>query len=64
MLVISDDEGARQLDYGLAMPAGVPGWLSPLVSVIPGQLFAYHLTRAKGLNTERPRSITKVTTTR
>jgi glucosamine--fructose-6-phosphate aminotransferase (isomerizing) len=45
------------------MPAGVPGWLSPLVSIIPGQLYARHLTSAKGLDTERPRSISKVTRT-
>jgi glutamine---fructose-6-phosphate transaminase (isomerizing) len=64
LLVISDDRAVRQLDEGLPLPAGVPGWLGPLVSVIPAQLYAYHLTRAKGLDTEQPRGISKVTTTR
>lgn len=64
LLVISDDEAALALNEGLPLPAGVPGWLSPLVSIIPGQLYAYHLTRAKDLDTEQPRSISKVTSTR
>jgi glucosamine--fructose-6-phosphate aminotransferase (isomerizing) len=63
LLLISDSVDARRLDQGLPMPAGVPGWLSPLVSIIPGQLYARHLTSAKGLDTERPRSISKVTRT-
>jgi glutamine---fructose-6-phosphate transaminase (isomerizing) len=63
LLVISDSGDARALDQGLPMPPGVPGWLSPLVSIIPGQLYALHLTRAKGLDTEQPRTISKVTRT-
>jgi glucosamine--fructose-6-phosphate aminotransferase (isomerizing) len=64
LLVISDSPEALGLDEGLPLPAEVAGWLSPLVSVIPAQLYAYHLARAKGLDTERPRTITKVTKTR
>ena len=64
LLVISDDQAALALGDGLPLPAGVPGWLGPIVSIVPGQLFAYHLTRAKGLDPERPRSISKVTSTR
>lgn len=64
VLVISDDEAARALDEGLPLPPRVPGWLAPIVSIVPGQLYAYHLTRARGLDTERPRSISKVTQTR
>lgn len=64
VLVVSDDPPARAIDRGLHMPADVAPWLSPLVSIIPGQLFAYHLTRAKGLDPEEPRTISKVTVTR
>lgn len=64
LLVISDDERARSLDRGLTLPAGVPGWLAPTVEIIPGQLYAYHLTRARGLDPDRPRTISKVTETR
>jgi glucosamine--fructose-6-phosphate aminotransferase (isomerizing) len=64
VLVISDSDAARQIDQGLSMPPGVPGWLSPLVDIIPGQLYAYHLTRSRGFDPDRPRIISKVTETR
>jgi glutamine---fructose-6-phosphate transaminase (isomerizing) len=35
--------------------------LSPLLSVVPGQLFAASLARAKGLDPDRPVGLTKVT---
>lgn len=63
LLVISDDAATRALDEGLALPNGVPEWLSPIVEIVPGQLYAYHLTRARGLDPERPRTISKVTET-
>jgi glucosamine--fructose-6-phosphate aminotransferase (isomerizing) len=65
LVVISNDKRARSLaQVPLAIPADVPEWLSPLVSILPAQLFAYHLTKAKGYDTERPRSIRKVTETK
>ena len=47
----------------LALPKNLPEWISPLVSIVPGQLFCLHLTRAMGHDTEAPRSISKVTQT-
>jgi glucosamine--fructose-6-phosphate aminotransferase (isomerizing) len=65
LVVISNDKRALSLaQVPLTIPADVPEWLSPLVSILPAQLFAYHLTLAKGYNTEQPRSIRKVTETR
>jgi glucosamine--fructose-6-phosphate aminotransferase (isomerizing) len=49
--------------WALPVPAGVPDWLRPLVTIPAGQLHAYHLTVAKGLDPERPRAISKVTRT-
>ena len=46
------------------MPSGIPPWLAPIVEILPAQLYAYHLTVARGLNPEHPRSISKVTETR
>jgi len=45
------------------LPQGVPEWLSPIVAVIPGQLFAMQLATEKGLNADRPEGLTKVTET-
>jgi glucosamine--fructose-6-phosphate aminotransferase (isomerizing) len=36
----------------------------PIVSIVPAQLHAFHLARAKGLDPEAPRHLRKVTRTR
>ncbi|HET7142565.1 MAG TPA: SIS domain-containing protein [Anaerolineales bacterium] len=65
LVVISNDKKALALaQMPLLIPADIPEWLSPLVSILPAQLFAYYLTLAKGYNSEQPRSILKVTETR
>jgi glutamine---fructose-6-phosphate transaminase (isomerizing) len=48
----------------LPFPDTLPEWLSPLPAILPAQLFCYHLTLAKGLSTEAPRGLHKVTLTR
>jgi glucosamine--fructose-6-phosphate aminotransferase (isomerizing) len=64
LVVISDDTDVLTLAQSpIQLPPQMPEWLTPLVSIIPAQLFACHLTEAKGYDTERPRSITKVTET-
>ena len=64
LLVISDEDEALSLaDTELRLPENVPEWLSPIVSIVPAQLFCYYLTRAKGFDTEAPRSLNKVTKT-
>jgi glucosamine--fructose-6-phosphate aminotransferase (isomerizing) len=47
----------------LPIPPDVPEWLSPLVAVLPGQLLALGLSQAKGLETDAPRGLHKVTIT-
>ena len=64
LLVISDEEEALALGRtSLRLPGGVPEWLNPVVSIVPAQLFCYHLTRAKGYDPEAPRGLSKVTLT-
>lgn len=63
LLILSDNPGTLALGDGVALP-GVPEWLSPLVAILPAQLYAYHLARARGLDTEAPRNLSKVTLTR
>jgi len=64
LLVISNALAAREIDEGLAVPDDVPPWLAPIVEIVPAQLYAYHLTVARGLDPEHPRTISKVTETR
>lgn len=64
LFVISDQQPALDLaDTAIPLPTDVPEWLSPIVSIVPAQLLCYHLTRAKGFDTEKPRSLSKVTKT-
>lgn len=62
LLMISDISSSLAETF-LPIPENIPEWLSPLVSVVPAQLFCYHLALAKGCNTESPRGIHKVTET-
>jgi len=65
LVVISDDAETQAIGASALPTPTAPGeWLSPLVSTLPAQLFAYHLTRARGQDTEQPRWISKVTLTR
>lgn len=65
LVIISNAASARDLAQApIHIPEEVPEWLSPIVAIVPAQLFAYHLTRAKGYDTERPRGIQKVTETK
>jgi glutamine---fructose-6-phosphate transaminase (isomerizing) len=64
LLVLSDDPQALGLARSpVQLPSGIPEWLTPLVAIIPAQLFAMHLTKEKGFDAEAPRSIHKVTET-
>jgi glucosamine--fructose-6-phosphate aminotransferase (isomerizing) len=64
LVVISDEAATRALGtVALPLPSGTAEWVQPLVSILPAQLFAYHVTRARGLDTESPRWISKVTLT-
>jgi len=64
LVVISAlDDALALAQTPLPLPAGIPEWVSPLVAVVPGQLFALGLTLAKGLDPDRPRGLHKVTLT-
>ena len=64
LVVISNTTMALSMaQTPFSIPADIPEWLSPLVSIVPAQLFAYHLTLAKGHDPNNPRTISKVTET-
>jgi glutamine---fructose-6-phosphate transaminase (isomerizing) len=56
-----DLEGAA---FSLPVPEAPVPILAPLLSVVPGQLFAGALAQAKGLDADRPVGLTKVTRAR
>ena len=65
LVVISDaTEALRKARVALPLPEGVPEWLSPLTGIVPGQLLAMYLARARGYDPDHPRSLRKVTETR
>ncbi len=64
LVVISDAPQALELaQSAIPLLGGLPEWLTPLASIVPAQLFACHLTRAKGYDTEAPRALKKITET-
>ena len=54
-------EGAS---YALPVPEAPNPELAPLLSVLPGQLFAWALAQAKGLDPDKPHGLSKVTLAR
>jgi glucosamine--fructose-6-phosphate aminotransferase (isomerizing) len=64
LIVISDDAKALALAHTpLRLPQPLPEWLSPITAVIPGQLFAMHLSYARHHHPDQPRGLHKVTET-
>lgn len=64
LAVISDREALlSRAEVALWLPPGVPEWLSPIVAVVPGQIFALALALTRGLEPDAPRGLSKVTHT-
>jgi glutamine---fructose-6-phosphate transaminase (isomerizing) len=64
LLVISDQpEALAPTRTSMPLPEGVPEWLSPLVTILPGQRFALELALTKGFDPDVPRGLRKVTKT-
>ena len=64
LIVLSDrPEAVARGAIGILLPAGLPEWLRPIATIVPGQLLALHLAIARGLDPETPRWIRKVTLT-
>ena len=62
--IVASGSAAGEIDgaaWRLPVPEAPMPLLSPFVSVVPGQLFAGALARAKGLDPDRPERLTKVT---
>ena len=62
LIISNDDSLLNQATQQLNIPE-VPEWLSPIVSVIPGQVFGMHQAIVRGLDVDNPRGLSKVTIT-
>jgi glutamine---fructose-6-phosphate transaminase (isomerizing) len=61
--VVASGSAADEVEsaaYRIAIPAA-PAPLDPLLSIVPGQVFAWALSQAKGRDPDRPTHLTKVT---
>lgn len=59
--------GGREVEPGertIALPVDLPPALAPIVHVLPGQLLAEAVARARGLDPDAPAGLSKVTLTR
>jgi glutamine---fructose-6-phosphate transaminase (isomerizing) len=64
LVVIGNDPRLAEIAPALLeLSPDAEEWLSPIPAVVLGQLFAYHLTLAMGLDPEQPRGLHKVTRT-
>jgi glucosamine--fructose-6-phosphate aminotransferase (isomerizing) len=65
VLAISDDpDFLAAADTALPLVPDVPEWLSPLLTVVPGQVAAVRLATLRGENVDSPAGLTKITLTR
>ena len=54
-LIISDDEGLlRSATRAMPVPSA-PEWLSPVIAVMPGQVYAMQQALARGYDVDKPR---------
>lgn len=64
VMMISNDENALALArYTMHLPV-MPEWLSPIVAVMPGQVFAMLQALHRGNAVDKPRGLSKVTVTK
>lgn len=65
LLLISDSKDLLSLaDCPVPLVENIPEWISPIIGIIPAQLFTYHLTIVKGMDPNAPRGLSKVTLTK
>ncbi len=64
VVVVSDRDDLLALaGRPIRLVPGLPEHLAPIANIVPGQLYALHATRARGLDPDAPRHIAKVTRT-
>lgn len=65
VIAISDDTVfLEQADTALPLVPEVPEWLTPLLTVVPGQVAALRLATLRHVDVDSPAGLTKITLTR
>ncbi len=63
LLIIGDPNRAQGAADLIALPAGIPEEVSPIIQIIPAQQLAYALSVSRGGDPDAPRGLRKVTET-
>jgi len=63
LAITNDDELAKHVKFTMSIPKETPEWLSPIISIMPGQIFAMHQALVRGFSTDVSRGLNKVTIT-
>ena len=63
IVVSEDEELVDKAPAGFHIPSSCPEELSPILYILPLQMFAHSLAHLKGLNPDSPRGLSKVTET-
>ena len=61
LVITNQDLGDHKFDNVITIPKTNP-LISPVLSVIPMQLFAYYISKEKGLDVDKPRNLAKSVT--
>ena len=65
LIAISDDvEFLSSAQTAFPLVQDLPEWLSPLLTVVPGQVAAVQLAKLRGVDIDSPVGLTKITRTR
>ena len=65
LIAISDDaDFLASAETALPLVPDLPEWLSPLLTVVPGQVAAVRLATLRGADIDSPKGLTKITRTR
>jgi len=63
ILISNQPDLLKMVDHSIRLPAGIPEWLSPILAILPAQMFAMYLAHTRGFDVDNPRGLNKVTET-
>jgi glucosamine--fructose-6-phosphate aminotransferase (isomerizing) len=62
--ISDDDEFLASAETPFSLVRGTPEWLTPLLTVVPGQVAAVRLATLRGADVDSPAGLTKITPAR